>query len=153
MSHVVKVLEATQSWDPNALDLKIIAVVDGISPHEAEYMYTYVPGDPHGFGPWMDAWRAENPGFPIQPYDPDSRTPMDLTPVQFRKMVARKSKGGTRALTEKVQQRPDSPAQDELQIHLEYATVFEWEHHLTQELVELAGLTKADWLEAQDAGV
>lgn len=149
MSHVVKVLEATQSWDSKALDLRIIAVIDSESPHELEYMYTFVPGDPNGFGPWMDAWRAENPDFPILPYDPNSRAPMDLTPVQFRMMVARKSRGGTRALAEKVQQRPDSVEQDELQIHLEYATLFEWEHKLTQELMELAGLSKADWLEAQ----
>lgn len=49
------------------IDMEIRAEVDG---EEMDVPFGYRPGDPHGLGPQLDAWWAENQKFPIANADP-----------------------------------------------------------------------------------
>ncbi len=51
------------------IDMEIRAEVDG---EEMDVPFGYRPGDPHGLGPQLDAWWAENPKFPIAGTNPVS---------------------------------------------------------------------------------
>lgn len=63
---LLSVIDATATAADGVLNLTVTLTDD--SGQEQTWPYGYVPGDPHGLGPQLDAWRAANPNFPVAPY-------------------------------------------------------------------------------------
>lgn len=102
--------------------------------------FTYNPDDSEETTQFITKWLADNPDAVPDEYVAPVLNPSHfvLTPVQLRRMIARNAAGGTKNVSQTIQNMEDSPHQDDLHSYWEYETSFTWDNPLTQEILKIA---------------